>query len=84
MGGKEDMMRVRNGNVRNFALLAIGGLIGAGAAMLMAPQSGKQTRRDILHLGKVARNKSERVLLDVGRKTTRMVNSLSDRFHGQA
>jgi len=73
-------MRSTNGTVHNVALLAIGGLIGAGAAILLAPQSGKKTRQDILHLGKVAKNKSERVLLDVGHRTSKVVNGLSERF----
>ncbi len=71
---------MRNGKVTNITLLAIGGLIGAGAAILLAPQSGKKTRRDIVHLGKVARNRSEKVLLDVGRKTSQVVNGLSERW----
>ena len=73
-------MRIGNGKVTNITLLAIGGLIGAGAAILLAPQSGKKTRRDIVHLGKVAKNRSERVLLDVGRKTSQVVNDLSERW----
>ncbi len=71
---------MRNGKVTNITLLAIGGLIGAGTAILLAPQSGKKTRRDIVHLGKVARNRSEKVLLDVGRKTSQVVNGLSERW----
>lgn len=35
-----------NGNVRGFAVgLVLGALIGAGAALLLAPQSGEETRR---------------------------------------
>jgi gas vesicle protein len=71
-------MQTLNGKAKDVALLAIGGLIGAGAAILFAPQSGRRTRRDILHLGKLARNKSERVLLDLGQRTSRMVESLSE------
>ena len=42
-----------------------GSLIGAGIALLLAPQSGKKTRRDIVHLGKVARNKAEALQLEL-------------------
>ncbi len=71
-------MQTLNGKAKDVALLAIGGLIGAGAAILFAPQSGRRTRRDILHLGKLAKNRSERVLLDLGQRTSRMVESLSE------
>lgn len=76
-------MRISNGRTNGVTLLAIGGLIGAGAALLLAPQSGKKTRRDILHLGKVAKNKSERVLLDVSHKTSHMIDSISERLQDQ-
>ena len=42
-----------------------GSLLGAGIALLLAPQSGKKTRRDIVHLGRVARNKAEAVQLQL-------------------
>jgi gas vesicle protein len=42
-----------------------GSLLGAGIALLLAPQSGKKTRRDIVHLGKVARNKAEALQLQL-------------------
>lgn len=64
---------------RGMAFLAVGSVIGAGAALLFAPQSGAKTRRDLLHFGKLARNRSERILLDLGHKTTRMVESFSER-----
>jgi len=72
-------MQMMNGRAKGVAFLAIGSVIGAGAALLFAPQSGAKTRRDLRHLGKLARNRSERVLLDLGHKTTRMVESLSER-----
>jgi gas vesicle protein len=80
MGPKEGLMQTGNGRVKAVGLLTIGGLIGAGAALVLAPQSGKRTRRDILHVGKIARNKSERVLLDLGQRTSRMVDTLSERL----
>ncbi len=64
---------------KGMAFLAVGSVIGAGAALLFAPQSGTKTRRDLLHFGKLARNRSERILLDLGRKTSRMVESFSER-----
>lgn len=42
-----------------------GSLLGAGIALLLAPQSGKKTRRDIVHLGRVAKNKAEGIQLQL-------------------
>ncbi len=42
-----------------------GSLLGAGIALLLAPQSGKKTRRDIVHLGKIAKNKAEALQLQL-------------------
>ena len=77
-------MRMGNGTANGLKLLAIGGLIGAGTALLLAPQSGRRTRRDLLHMGKVARNESERMFLDVGRRTSDMVDDLSEWLQDQA
>ena len=41
-------MDERNDNVMTGAMLVlVGAILGAGAALLVAPQSGRQTRRDI-------------------------------------
>ena len=42
-----------------------GSLLGAGIALLLAPQSGKKTRRDIVHLGRVAKNRAEAIQLQL-------------------
>ena len=42
-----------------------GRLLGAGIALLLAPQSGKKTRRDIVHLGKITKNKAEALQLQL-------------------
>ncbi len=57
---------------QTIAFIVAGGLIGAGIALLFAPQSGKRTREDLLHLGKVAKNKSEGMLLEVCHQADRL------------
>jgi gas vesicle protein len=47
------------GNVGGFlAGLVVGGLAGAGTALLLAPESGKRTRADIQHKGTVLRDQA--------------------------
>jgi gas vesicle protein len=73
-------MRIGNSKVNNATMLAIGCMIGAGSAILLAPQSGKQTRRDIVHFGKVVRNRCERASLDFGHRSNRMFDKLSEKW----
>jgi gas vesicle protein len=40
-------------------MLVAGGIIGAGLALLFAPQSGKRTRKDISRLAKKTKHKAE-------------------------
>ena len=42
-------MEARNEKLNGVFLFAAGSLIGAGVALLFAPQSGRRTRRDIRH-----------------------------------
>lgn len=52
-------MSENNNNAMVGALLLVaGGVIGAGVALLFAPQSGKQTRRDIARYSRKARRKA--------------------------
>ncbi len=52
-------MQERETNIISvFAAFAIGGLIGAGIALLMAPQSGKKTRQKILSKSQEIRDRA--------------------------
>jgi gas vesicle protein len=83
MDRKEDPMHIGNGKIHNAAMLTIGCAIGAGTAILLAPQSGKKTRRDLLHLGKTAKNRCEGVVLDVGHKMDRTFDGLAERWQDE-
>jgi gas vesicle protein len=50
---------------RNTAALIAGALLGAGVALLFAPQSGRKTRRDIRQFAEKARNKAEAAQLEL-------------------
>jgi gas vesicle protein len=67
--------------VRTIGVLLVGGVVGAGAALLFAPQSGKRTRRDLRYLGKKALNRSESIAMDCRRSVENIFEKAADRFH---
>ena len=62
--------------IGDVAFVVAGGVIGAGIALLFAPQSGKRTRQDLAHLGKVAKNKSEGMLLEVAHQADKLTDEV--------
>jgi len=52
-------MASNRGNKNTILALAIGAIAGAGIALLFAPQSGKETRRDVRRAGKKALDKTQ-------------------------
>ena len=53
--------------------------MGAALALIFAPQSGKKTRRDIVHLGKRAKLESERIQLEMSHAINDLVDDVSER-----
>ena len=73
-------MEDRNNNAVVGALMLVaGGIIGAGAALLFAPQSGKRTRRDIVRYAKKAKHKAEGVVDDFSAQVSDMVETVGDK-----
>lgn len=68
-----------NGVMVGALMLVAGGIIGAGVALLFAPQSGEKTRRDITRYGKKVRRKAEGVVDDFADSVSDMVETLGDR-----
>jgi len=66
-----------NGN--GATLFVVGSLLGAGIALLLAPQTGRKTRRDILYLGKMAKNKSKQVQLEMSHAIDNLVEGISEK-----
>ncbi len=60
-----------------------GAMIGAGIALLFAPQSGRQTRRDIVRMGKFARDKAEEIRLELRHSLTELADDISDKVQQQ-
>ena len=69
-----------NSKLNGTLLFAAGGVIGAGLALLFAPQSGRKTRRDIVHLGKMAKKKSEQIQLQLHHAIDNLVDDISEKM----
>jgi gas vesicle protein len=74
-------------------MLLAGGLLGAGVALLFAPQSGRRTRKDIVRYAKKTRQRTEEMVDDfsdsiadmveaVGEKASDILHSGQDLAHG--
>ena len=60
-------------------LMLAGGIIGAGLALLMAPQSGQRTRKDILKYAKKTKNRAGDVVDDFSDTVSDLVDTISDK-----
>ena len=77
-------METKNEKLDGVLLFVAGSLLGAGVALLLAPQSGKRTRRDILHLGKMAKKKSEQIQLEMRHAIDNLVEDISEKIEERA
>jgi gas vesicle protein len=62
------MTNRKNGSFHPLAAFAAAGLVGAGIALLLAPRSGRETRRALAQFGGIAREKSKHLASGVGGK----------------
>lgn len=60
-------------------MLVAGGLLGAAVALLYAPQSGKQTRRDIVRYSRKARRQAEDIVDDFAGNVHGLMDSIGDK-----
>ena len=73
-------MDEKNGNVTTAALLVLAGaILGAAAALLVAPQSGQKTRRDIARYAKRTGRKLEGAAGDVVDRVTEMADAIEEK-----
>ena len=59
-------------------MLVAGGLLGAAAALLLAPQSGRQTRRDIARFSRKVRRQAENLVDDFTENVHGMVEQIGE------
>jgi len=70
----------RNDNVMMGALLVLAGaILGAGAALLIAPQSGRETRRDIARYARKTSRKLEGVAGEVAERVADMADAVEEK-----
>jgi len=70
----------RNDNVTMGALLVVAGaILGAGAALLFAPQSGRATRRDIYRYARKTSRKMEGVVGEVVGSVAGMADAVEEK-----
>jgi gas vesicle protein len=60
-------------------LIFAGGVIGAGLALLFAPQSGSKTRKDISRYSKKARNRADEVVDDLAANVSNLVDTIGEK-----
>jgi len=60
-------------------MLVAGGVLGAAVALLYAPQSGRQTRRDVVRYSRKVRRQAENIIDDFAGNVHGMVESISER-----
>ena len=60
-------------------LLIAGGVLGAGVALLFAPQSGARTRKDLLRYARKARRRADDVADDASAAVSKLVEQLEEK-----
>ena len=67
-------------NKNTAAAFLAGSLLGAGLALLLAPQSGRKTRRDLRHFAEKTRNKVEAAQIDLRHSIDNIVGDAAERI----
>jgi len=60
-------------------LILAGGIVGAGLALLLAPQSGQRTRKDIIRYAKKSKLRAGEAVDDLSATVSDLVDSLGDK-----
>jgi len=67
-------------NMNNAVTFITGGLLGAGIALLFAPQSGRKTRHDIHRFAQKARNKAEAAQIEVQHSIDNIIEDVTEKL----
>lgn len=73
-------MEERKNKIAAAALFIVaGGVIGAGLALLFAPQSGSKTRKDIVRYSRKARIRADEAVDDLAANVSDLVESIGEK-----
>jgi len=76
----ESIMEERDKNIAAAALLLVaGGIIGAGVALLFAPQSGERTRKDLVRYAKKAKRRADDAVDDISATVGELVEQFEEK-----
>jgi gas vesicle protein len=75
---REFMKRHDNDTLNLVAMFASGGIVGAGLALLLAPQSGKETRQSLTHMGSAIQKRSRRLRSDLHKRMDHLLTDIQD------
>ncbi len=67
-------------NKNSAAAFVAGAFLGAGVALLFAPQSGRKTRRDLSHFTEKTRNKVEAAQIELRHSIDNIVGDAAERI----
>ena len=67
-------------NKNTAAAFIAGALLGAGVALLLAPQSGRKTRRDLSRFAEKTRNKVEAAQIELRQSIDNIVGDAAERI----
>ena len=77
---QEGTMDDRDKKVAAAALLVLaGGIVGAGVALLLAPQSGQRTRKDIVRYARKSKIRAGEAVDDLSGNISDLVDSIGDK-----
>jgi len=72
-----------NEEMKSVLWFVSGAMIGAGIALLLAPQSGRQTRRGIVRMGRIARSRAEEMRLQMRHSLMELADDISNKVQQQ-
>lgn len=73
-------MEERDKKIAAAALLIVaGGIVGAGVALLFAPQSGRKTRKDLGRYARKARHRADEAVEDIAANIGSMVDDIEEK-----
>jgi gas vesicle protein len=73
-------MADKTSNTNTAAAFIAGALLGAVAALLLAPQSGRKTRRDIRQFAENAKNKAEAAQLELEHSVSNIIGDATEKL----